>query len=87
MNTEARTPSHFAKAGSGAGQSTAMEASIDDLLVRSTANFNRRMDALEKLLTSSLRFQLIGLISLVGTLLIGFAGVIYALLMRSHTFE
>ena len=81
MNTEARTPSRFAKAGSDTEPSTAMEASIDDLLVKSTANFNRRMDALEKLLTSSLRFHSIALVGLIGTLLLGFAGVIYALLI------
>ena len=87
MNTEARTPSRFAKAGSGAGQSTAMVVNIDNPQVKSTANFNQRMDALEKLLTSSLRFHSIALVGLIGTLLVGFAGLIYALLMRSHTFE
>lgn len=81
MNATARTPSRFAKAGSDTEPSTAMEASIGDLLVKSTANFNRRMDALEKLLTSSLRFHSIALVGLIGTLLLGFAGVIYALLI------
>ena len=79
MNAGARTPSRFAKADSEAGRATAMVVGIDDLLVRSTANFNRRMDALEKLLTSNRRDQAIGLISLVATLLIGFTGVICAL--------
>lgn len=48
MNTEARTPSRFAKAGSDTEPSTAMEASINDLLVRSMPVFNYYMDAFER---------------------------------------
>ena len=80
MNTEIKTLNHFEEAGFNVGQSKAMVVGIDDLLVKSTANFNQRMDALEKLLTSSLRFHSIALVGLIGTLLIGFTGLIYALL-------
>lgn len=80
MNTEIKTLGRFEEAGFNVGQSKAMVVGIDDLLVKSTANFNQRMDALEKLLTSSLRFHSIALVGLIGTLLIGFTGLIYALL-------
>ena len=80
MNTEIKTLGRFEEAGFNVGQSKAMVVGIDDLLVKSTANFNQRMDALEKLLISNRRDQAIGLISLVSTLLIGFTGLIYALL-------
>ena len=80
MNTEIKTLGRFEEAGFNVGQSKAMVVGIDDLLVKSTANFNQRMDALEKLLTSSLRFHSIALVGLIGTLLFGFTGLIYALL-------
>ena len=74
-----------------AGQSKAMVVGIDDLLVKSMAVFNHRMDAiehsidhrfsaLENTLASAMRFQIVGLVSVVVAILIGFTGLIYALL-------
>ena len=80
MNTEIKTLDRFEEAGFNVGQSKAMVVGIDDLLVKSTANFNQRMDALEKLLISNRRDQAIGLISVVVAILIGFTGLIYAVL-------
>lgn len=91
MNTEVKTLNHFEKAGFNAGQSKAMVVGIDDLLVKSMAVFNHRMDAvehsidhrfsaLENTLASAMRFQIVGLVSVVVAILIGFTGLIYALL-------
>ena len=73
MNAEIKSLNRFEQAGFNAGQSKAVVVGIDDLLVKSMAVFNHRIDVLEK----SMRLQTI---SLVATLLIGFTGLIYALL-------
>ena len=73
MNAEIKSLNRFEQAGFDAGQSKAVVVGIDDLLVKSMAVFNHRIDVLEK----SMRLQTI---SLVATLLIGFTGLIYALL-------
>ena len=98
MNTEVKTLNRFEKAGFNVGQSKAMVVGIDDLLVKSMAVFNHRMDtmdhrmdaiersidhrfsALENSLAGAMRFQAIGLVSVVVAILIGFTGLIYALL-------
>ena len=87
MNAEIKTLNHFERAGFDAGQSKAVVVGIDDLLVKSMAAFNHRMDAIDHrfgsidhridVLEKSMRLQTI---SLVATLLIGFTGLIYALL-------
>ena len=73
MDAEIKSLNRFEQAGFDAGQSKAVMVGIDDLLVKSMAVFNHRIDVLEK----SMRLQTI---SLVATLLIGFTGLIYALL-------
>ena len=73
MNAEIKSLNRFEQAGFNAGQSKAVVVGIDDLLVKSMAVFNHRIDVLEK----SMRQQTI---SLVATLLLGFTGLIYALL-------
>ena len=73
MNAEIKSLNRFEQAGFDAGQSKAVVVGIDDLLVKSMAVFNHRIDVLEK----AMRLQTI---SLVATLLIGFTGLIYALL-------
>ena len=87
MNTEVKTLNRFEKAGFNVGQSKAVVVGIDDLLVKSMAVFNHRMDAmdhrfnaLENSLASAMRFQAIGLVSVVVAILIGFTGLIYAVL-------
>ena len=72
MNTEIKTLNRFEDAGLDPEQSKAMVVGIDDLLVKSMAAFHHRMDVLEK----SMRLQTV---SLVATLLLGFTGLIYAL--------
>ena len=73
MNAEIKSPNRFEKAGFDAGPPKAVVVGIDDLLVKSMAAFNHRIDVLEK----SMRQQTIGLVA---TLLLGFTGLIYALL-------
>ena len=80
MNTEIKTLNRFEQAGFDVGQSKAVVVGIDDLLVKSMAVFNNRMDAIDHridVLERSMRLQTI---SLVATLLLGFTGLIYALL-------
>ena len=82
MNTEMKAANRFAEAGFGGEQSKTMAAGIDDLLVKSMAAFDRRFDALENSLRSLQNFQIISLISIVATMLAGFAGLIFAVLGR-----
>ena len=80
MNTEIRTLNRFEDAVLSREQSKAMAVGVEDLLVQSFALFNNRMDAIDHridVLERSMRLQTI---SLVATLLLGFTGLIYALL-------
>ena len=87
MNTEIRTLNRFEDAVLSREQSKAMAVGVEDLLVQSFALFNNRMDAIDHrfgsidhridVLEKSMRLQTI---SLVATLLLGFTGLIYALL-------
>ena len=72
MNAEIKSLNRFEQAAFDAGQPKATVIGIDDLLVKSMAAFHHRMDVLEK----SMRLQTV---SLVATLLLGFTGLIYAL--------
>ena len=94
MNTEIKTVNRFEKAGFNGEQSKSMVVGIDDLLVKSMAAFreyfDRRFDALDHrihTLEGSFRtlqnFQTIGLISIIAAMLLGFAGLIFAVLSRS----
>ena len=79
MNAEIKSLNRFEEAGFDAGQSKAMVVGIDSLLVKSFALFNHRIDAVE----SAMRFQMIGLIGIIVAILIGFAGLFYAILTRA----
>ena len=72
MNAEIRTLNRFEEAGLNSGQSKAMVVGIDDLLVKSMAAFRAEIRALKY-------FQ----IGILVTVLIGFAGLIFAVLTRS----
>ena len=88
MNIETRTPNRYEKAGADAGPSTAMVVGIDDLLPKSMANFNHRMDvidhrfdALENSLKTLRRINnIIILIGSVFAILLNFTSLIYAVL-------
>ena len=75
MNTEIKTLNRFGDAGLNPEQSKAMVVGIDDLLVKSFALFNNRIDALESLM----RFQMAAWVGVIAAILIGFAGLIYAM--------
>ena len=87
MKAEIQSLNRFEEAGFNPGQSKAVVVGIESLLVKSMAAFNHRMDAIDHrfgsidhridVLEKSMRLQTI---SLVATLLIGFTGLIYALL-------
>ena len=94
MNTEIKALNRFEEAGFSSGQSKATVAGIDDLLVKSTAAFREyfehRFDAMDHRISapeSSLRslqnFQTISLLSIVAAMLVGFAGLIFAILSQS----
>ena len=72
MNAEIRTLNRFEEAGLNPRQSKAMVVGIDDLLVKSMAAFRAEIRALKY-------FQ----IGILITVLIGFAGLIFAVLTRS----
>ena len=94
MNEEIKVLNRFEKAGFDGGQSKAMAAGINDLLVKSMAAFrehfehrfnaiDHRFNALESSVRSLQNFQLISLISVVAAMLFGFAGLIFAILSQS----
>ena len=75
MNAEIKTLNRFEEAGLNPGQSKAMVVGIDDLLVKSMAFIDHRFSALEH----AMRFQMIGMIGVIVAILLGFAGLIYAM--------
>ena len=93
MNAEIKTLNRFEEAGLNPGQSKAMVVGIDDLLVKSMAFINHRFDAIDhrfvsigesidhrfSALENALRFQMIGMIGVIVAILLGFAGLIYAM--------
>ena len=93
MNAEIKTLNRFEEAGLNSGQSKAMVVGIDDLLVKSMAFINHRFDAIDhrfvsisesidhrfSALENSMRFQMIGMIGVIVAILLGFAGLIYAI--------
>ena len=93
MNAEIKTLNRFEEAGLNPGQSKAMVVGIDDLLVKSMAFINHRFDAIDhrfvsisesidhrfSALENALRFQMIGMIGVMVAILLGFAGLIYAM--------
>ena len=93
MNAEIKTLNRFEEAGLNPGQSKAMVVGIDDLLVKSMAFINHRFDAIDhrfvsisesidhrfSALENSMRFQMIGMIGVIVAILLGFAGLIYAM--------
>ena len=93
MNAEIKTLNRFEEAGLNPGQSKAMAVGIDDLLVKSMAFINHRFDAIDhrfvsisesidhrfSALENSMRFQMIGMIGVIVAILLGFAGLIYAI--------
>ena len=93
MNAEIKTLNRFEEAGLDPGQSEAMVVGIDDLLVKSMAYINHRFDAIDhrfvsisesidhrfSALENSMRFQMIGMIGVIVAILLGFAGLIYAI--------
>ena len=93
MNAEIKTLNRFEEAGLDPGQSKAMVVGIDDLLVKSMAFINHRFDAIDhrfvsisesidhrfSALENALRFQMIGMIGVIVAILLGFAGLIYAM--------
>ena len=87
MNTEIKALNRFEEAGFSSGQSKATVAGIDDLLVKSMAafreHFDHRFSALESSLRSLQNFQTISLIGIVAAMLVGFAGLILAILSQS----
>ena len=94
MNTEIKALNRFEEAGFSSGQPQATVAGIDDLLVKSMAAFreyfehrfdamDHRISALEGSLRSLQNFQTISLISIVAAMLVGFAGLIFAILSQS----
>ena len=87
MNTEIKALNRFEEAGFNSGQSKATVAGIDDLLVKSMAafreHFDHRFSALENSLRSLQNFQTISLIGIVAAMLLGFAGLILAILSQS----
>ena len=87
MNAEIKTLNRFEKADFDGEQSKAMVAGIDDLLVKSMAvfreHFDHRFGTLENSLRSLQNFQTISLLSIVAAMLFGFAGLIFAILVRT----
>ena len=89
MIAELEPSDRLGEAGFRLGQSKAVVVGIDDLLVKSMAVFNHRMDAIDHrfgsidrridVLENSMRFQMIGLIGIVVVILIGFASLFYAI--------
>ena len=82
MNAEIETLNRFEEAGLNPGQSKAMVVGIDDLLVKSIAFINHRFDAIDQrfsALENFLRFQMIGMLGVIVAILLGFAGLIYAM--------
>ena len=82
MNAEIKFLNRFEQADLDAGQSKAAVVGIEDLLVKSMAVFNHRMDAIDRrfnALEDSMRFQMMGLIGIVVAILIGFASLFYAI--------
>ena len=76
MNAEIKTLDRFEEAGLNPGQSKAMVVGIDDLLVKSTAAFRTEVSAEIRALKYAQTGTLIAI-------LIGFAGLIFAILTRS----
>ena len=72
MNAEMKSLNRFEQAGFDAGQSKAMVVGIDDLLVKSMAAFRAEIRALKYAQTGTLI-----------AILIGFAGLIVAILART----
>ena len=75
MNAEIKTLNRFEEAGLNPGQSKAMVVGIDDLLVKSTAAFRTEVSAEIRALKYAQTGTLIAI-------LIGFAGLILAILTR-----
>ena len=76
MNAEIKVLDRFEEAGLNPGQSKAMVVGIDDLLVKSTAAFRTEVSAEIRALKYAQTGTLI-------VILIGFAGLIFAILTRS----
>ena len=82
MIAELKPPDHLGEAGLDLAQSRAMAVGIDGLLVKSIAFINHRFDAIDHrfaALENALRFQMIGMIGVMVAILLGFAGLIYAM--------
>ena len=75
MNAEIKALDRFEEAGLNPGQSKAMVVGIDDLLVKSTAAFRTEVSAEIRALKYAQTGTLIAI-------LIGFAGLIFAILIR-----
>ena len=75
MNAEIKNLNRFGNTNLDAEQPKAMVGGIDDLLVKSFALFNHRIDAVE----SAMRVQMIGLIGIMAAFLIGFASLFYVI--------
>ena len=75
MNAEIKALDRFEEAGLNPGQSKAMVVGIDDLLVKSTAAFRTEVSAEIRALKYAQTGTLIAI-------LIGFAGLIFAILTR-----
>ena len=75
MNAEIETLNRFEEAGLNPGRSKAMVVGIDDLLVKSMAFIDHRFNALEH----AMRLQMLGMIGVMAAILLGFAGLIYAM--------
>ena len=76
MNAEIKALNRFEEAGLNPGQSKAVVVGIDDLLVKSTAAFWTEVSAEIRALKYAQTGTLIAV-------LIGFAGLIFAILTRS----
>ena len=76
MNAEIEALNRFGEAGLNPGQSKAMVVGIDDLLVKSTVAFRTEVGAEIRALKYAQTGTLIAI-------LIGFAGLIFAILTRS----
>ena len=82
MIAELEPPDHFGEADLNLEQSKAMAVGIDGLLVKSMAFINHRFDAIDhrfNALEHAMRLRVIGMIGVIAAILLGFAGLIYAM--------
>ena len=82
MIAELKPPDHLGEAGLDLAQSRAMAVGIDGLLVKSIAFINQLFDAIDhrfNVLEHAIRLRVIGMIGVMVAILLGFAGLIYAM--------